>query len=65
LVEAYLAWRKRADPKVVCDYALHCAVTWWDKEGKVAKEMETLVKEHGVTSFKIFMAYRGCAAVCS
>lgn len=59
LVEAYHDWRKKADAKVVCDYALHTAVTWWDKEGKVAAEMETLTKEHGIASFKMFMAYKG------
>lgn len=52
--------RGRADPKVVCDYGLHMAVTWWDGlGGKVAKDMQTLVQEHGVTSFKCFMAYKG------
>jgi hypothetical protein len=35
LVEAYHTWRARADPKVVVDYAFHCAVTWWDEEGQV------------------------------
>jgi dihydropyrimidinase len=59
LVEGYKTWRSWADPKVVCDYGLHVAVTWWDEEGSVAKEMETLVKDYGVTSFKCFMAYRG------
>ena len=56
LVEAYHVWRGRADPKVVCDYALHCGVTWWDKEGRVGKEMETLATQFGVSSFKMFMA---------
>lgn len=28
-------------------------------QGKVAKEMETLTKEHGIASFKMFMAYKG------
>jgi dihydropyrimidinase len=59
LVEAYKRWRSWADPKVVCDYGLHVAVTWWDEEGKVGKEMEELVRDHGVQSFKCFMAYKG------
>jgi len=58
LLETYDKWRSWADPKVVCDYGLHVAVTWWDKDGKVAAEMETLVKEKGVQSFKCFMAYK-------
>lgn len=61
LVATYKKWRSWADPKVVCDYGLHVAVTWWDEtdEQLVAKGMESLVKEHGVTSFKCFMAYKG------
>lgn len=58
LLETYDKWRGWADPKVVCDYGLHVAVTWWDEEGKVAAEMETLVKEKGIQSFKCFMAYK-------
>ena len=54
----YDKWRGWADPKVVCDYSLHMAVTWWDEEGKVAKEMEEVTKK-GVASFKCFMAYKG------
>jgi dihydropyrimidinase len=59
LLEAYHLWRSKADPKVVADYAFHVAVTWWDREGKVAAEMETLTREHGIASFKMFMAYKG------
>lgn len=39
------------------------AVTWFDKEGKVASEMETLTKEHGIASFKFFLAYKGVMMV--
>ncbi|XP_045110518.1 dihydropyrimidinase-like isoform X4 [Portunus trituberculatus] len=56
LVEAYHRWRSWADPKVCCDYALHVAVTWWSD--KVGKEMEELTEEHGINSFKMFMAYK-------
>jgi dihydropyrimidinase len=56
LIAAYDDWRQRADAKVNCDYALHCAITHWNE--KVSKEMEEIVKR-GVQSFKVFMAYKG------
>ncbi len=40
-----------------CDYSLHGTVTWWG-EG-VADDMATLTREHGVNSFKHYMAYKG------
>jgi dihydropyrimidinase len=58
LLQTYHKWRGWADPKVVCDYGLHVAVTWWDEAGSVAAEMEQLCLQHGVTSFKCFMAYK-------
>ncbi|XP_011874771.1 PREDICTED: dihydropyrimidinase isoform X6 [Vollenhovia emeryi] len=56
LVEAYERYRESADQKVCCDYALHVAVTSWNP--KVKEDMATLAKDHGVGSFKMFMAYR-------
>ncbi|XP_031835438.1 collapsin Response Mediator Protein isoform X1 [Nomia melanderi] len=56
LLEAYDRYRETADQKVCCDYALHVAVTSWSP--KVKEEMETLVKSHGICSFKMFMAYK-------
>ncbi|KAK2141686.1 hypothetical protein LSH36_1057g00094 [Paralvinella palmiformis] len=57
LIEAYDKWREWADAKVCCDYGLHMGLSWWSD--KVAAEMETLVKEKGINSFKMFMAYKG------
>lgn len=57
LLEAYDEWRCRADTKVVCDYGLHVAITWWSKS--VRDEMRILCQERGVNSFKCFMAYKG------
>ncbi|KAM4687878.1 dihydropyrimidinase isoform 2-T2 [Discoglossus pictus] len=56
LIEAFNTWRGWADPKVCCDYALHVAVTWWSD--KVKEEMGILVRDKGVNSFKMFMAYK-------
>ncbi|XP_032874785.1 dihydropyrimidinase isoform X1 [Amblyraja radiata] len=56
LLEAYDKWKSWADPKVCCDYSFHVAVTWWS--AKVKEEMEIIVNERGVNSFKMFMAYK-------
>jgi dihydropyrimidinase len=56
LMEAYNQWREWAE-KAVSDYSFHVAVTWWDDT--VHRDMEILVREHGVNSFKHFMAYKG------
>uniref|UniRef100_A0AAQ4PI64 Dihydropyrimidinase like 5a n=1 Tax=Gasterosteus aculeatus aculeatus TaxID=481459 RepID=A0AAQ4PI64_GASAC len=56
LLEAYEKCRRTADPKACCDYALHVGVTWWGP--KVRAEMEKLVRENGVNSFQMFMAYK-------
>lgn len=57
LLAAHDKWRKRADPKAVCDFGLHCAITWWSQS--VSEEMEILCKSKGISSFKMFMAYKG------
>ncbi|MES2257742.1 MAG: dihydropyrimidinase [Pseudomonadota bacterium] len=55
LIEAYHQWRGWAQ-KAAGDYTFHVAVTWWDDS--VHRDMGTLVREHGVNSFKHFMAYK-------
>jgi dihydropyrimidinase len=55
LLEAYRKWRGWAE-KAAADYSFHVAVTWWDES--VPKDMGTLVTQHGVNSFKHFMAYK-------
>lgn len=56
ILDAYKKWRGWAE-KSAADYSLHVAITWWDDS--VHEDMGTLVKEHGVNSFKHFMAYKG------
>jgi dihydropyrimidinase len=55
LIEAYKQWRGWAE-KAAADYSFHVAVTWWDQS--VYEDMGTLCKDHGVNSFKHFMAYK-------
>lgn len=60
LVEAYRQWRGWAE-KAATDYSFHVAVTWWSDQ--VREEMGVLTREHGVNSFKHFMAYKGAIMV--
>jgi dihydropyrimidinase len=55
LMDAWANWRGWAE-KSAADYSFHVAVTWWDET--VHADMGTLVNEHGVNSFKHFMAYK-------
>ncbi len=48
--------RKKLASKSLVDCAFHVSPTWWGNES--AKEMEILVKEYGVNSFKCYLAYQ-------
>jgi dihydropyrimidinase len=56
LHEAWETWAKKAEGKAAIDYGFHMIIT--DLPDAVEKEMDSLVRE-GITSFKLFMAYRG------
>ncbi len=60
LMEAFHTWRGWAE-KAAGDYAFHVAVTWWDDS--VYHDMGELATQHGVASFKHFMAYKN-AIMC-
>ncbi|MEZ5470040.1 MAG: dihydropyrimidinase [Lysobacterales bacterium] len=60
LMEAFQTWRGWAE-KASADYGFHVAITWWDES--VYRDMGTLAQEHGVASFKHFMAYKN-AIMC-
>lgn len=57
LVDAFKKRRAVSDGVACCDYTFRVAVPEFIN-GKTDVEMETLVKEHGVNGFKIFMAYK-------
>lgn len=51
--EAYVEKAKRS----CMDYGFHMAITKWNET--VSEEMEIMVKEKGINSFKFFLAYKG------
>ncbi|WP_319519404.1 dihydropyrimidinase [uncultured Martelella sp.] len=60
LLDAIKRWDNKST-SAACDYSFHMAITWWDKQ--VFEEMETVVKEKGINTFKHFMAYKGALMV--
>jgi dihydropyrimidinase len=60
LLEAFNTWMGWAK-KAAADYSFHVAVTWWSD--KVRLDMGVLTAQHGVNSFKHFMAYKGAIMV--
>ena len=60
LEEALDAWHKKADNISFCDYGFHMAITDWNEQ--TSKSMKTMV-ENGISSFKMYMAYKGTLQV--
>ncbi len=60
LLEGLRLWQERSRKSPV-DYSYHMAITGWGE--KTAEEMRAVVQEHGITSFKVFMAYKGAIMV--
>ncbi len=50
-------WRQRADGNAVIDYGFHMIVTELEDAG--LGDMDRMVRDEGITSFKLFMAYPG------
>ena len=60
LLDALQMWDNKAG-KAHCDYSYHMAVTWWGEQ--VFDEMESVVRDRGINTFKHFMAYKGALMV--
>jgi dihydropyrimidinase len=56
LCEGLSVWQQKASGKAYIDYGFHLAVT--DASPRAIEEMQDLV-DAGVTSFKVFMAFKG------
>ena len=60
LLEAITMWDNKST-RANCDYSFHMAITWWGEQ--VFNEMETVVRDKGINTFKHFMAYKGALMV--
>ena len=60
LKEGLEEWHQKAKDKAFCDYGFHMAITDWSDS--VCDEMDEMV-ELGVSSFKLYMAYKGSLQV--
>ncbi|MFW2587997.1 dihydropyrimidinase [Sagittula sp. SSi028] len=60
LLDALQMWDNKAG-RAHCDYSYHMAVTWWGEQ--VFNEMQTVIEQRGITTFKHFMAYKGALMV--
>ncbi len=54
-------WQSRSNGNCYGDYSFHMAVTDFNEETK--KEINQMVDDEGITSFKTFMAYKGALMI--
>ena len=55
LADAVAKWHTKAQGKAVIDYGFHLMIT--DFTPETEKELPTILKQEGITSMKVFMAY--------
>lgn len=60
LAEAIDTWSAKAEGKAVTDYSFHLAIT--DATDEVIEELADVVKA-GISSFKVFLAYKGALMI--
>ncbi|MFN8178658.1 MAG: dihydropyrimidinase [bacterium] len=59
-MEVLRAWREKSKP-ATCDYAYHMAVTCWGPKSE--EWMRRAVRDEGIASIKVFLAYRGAIGI--
>ena len=59
-LESFELWMKQADGKSACDFSFHMGVTKFDDTSE--KQLREIVKL-GISSFKVFLAYKGAFGV--
>ncbi len=61
LYSAVEEWNKKSEGNAYGDYSYHLAVTDYNPETK--KEISQLIEKEGISSFKVFMAYKGALMI--
>lgn len=56
-MDAFEEWSSLAKGRSHCDYAFHMGVVRFDELAR--EQIRALVKDHGIGSFKVFLAYKG------
>ncbi len=60
MLEAIDRWDNKTS-RANCDFSFHLAITWWGEQ--IFDEMEAVVNERGINSFKHFLAYKDALMV--
>lgn len=60
-VEAIRLWKSKAAGISSCDYTFHMGVTRFDET--TAAALDTIVRDEGITSLKVFLAYKGAFGI--
>lgn len=55
-LEGYHLWKAKAEGHSACDYTFHMSVTRFD--GQTESQLREIVRD-GISSFKVFLAYKG------
>lgn len=56
-MSAFHEWNGKAESLAAVDYSFHMAVVRFDELAR--RQLRTIVAEHGIASFKVFLAYKG------
>ncbi|MCA9302738.1 MAG: dihydropyrimidinase [Phycisphaerales bacterium] len=56
-LSAFHEWNEKARTLAAVDYSFHMAVVRFDELAK--EQLRAIVREHGIASFKVFLAYKG------
>ncbi|HEV2695838.1 MAG TPA: dihydropyrimidinase [Verrucomicrobiae bacterium] len=59
-LKSFVLWMSQAEGKSACDFTFHMGVTKFDE--KAEKQLREIVKR-GISSFKVFLAYKGAFGI--